>query len=43
MSVDGPKLKASASHHTAMSYDHMVKAEAELKAQIDSFLNRPKP
>jgi len=35
IAVDGTKLKANASCHKAMSYGHMVKAEAELKAQIE--------
>jgi transposase len=42
VAVDGAKLKANASRHKAMSYDRMVKAEAELKAQIDGLLNRAK-
>ena len=37
---DGTKLKANASRHKAMSYGHMLKAEAELKAQIDALLKR---
>jgi transposase len=40
IAVDGTKLKANASRHKAMSYDHMIKAEAELKAQIDALLQR---
>jgi transposase len=40
IAVDGTKLKANASRHKAMSYGHMVKAEAELKAQIDALLKR---
>lgn len=42
VAVDGTKLKANASRHKAMSYDRMVKAEAELQAQIDALLNRAK-
>jgi transposase len=42
IAVDGTKVKANASRHKAMSYGHMLKAEAELKAQIDSLLNRAK-
>ncbi|BEP57040.1 MULTISPECIES: IS1182 family transposase [unclassified Variovorax] len=42
VAVDGTKLKANASRHKAMSYDRMVKAEGELKAQIDGLLNRAK-
>ena len=40
IAVDGTKLKANASRHKAMSYGHMLKAEAELKAQIDALLQR---
>ena len=40
IAVDGTKLKANASRHKAMSYEHMLKAEAELKAQIDALLKR---
>lgn len=40
VAVDGTKLKANASRHKAMSYERMVKAEAELKEQIDGLLNR---
>jgi transposase len=42
VAVDGTKLKANASRHKAMSYDRMVKAEQELKAQIAALLNRAK-
>ena len=42
VAVDGTKLKANASRHKAMSYERMLKAEAELKAQIDGLLNRAK-
>jgi transposase len=42
VAVDGTKVKANASRHKAMSYGHMLKAEAELKAQIASLLNRAK-
>ena len=38
LAVDGTKVKANASRHKAMSYGHMLKAEAELKAQIDALL-----
>jgi transposase len=31
IAVDGTKIKANASRHKAMSYDRMLKAEAELK------------
>lgn len=40
IAVDGTKLKANASRHKAMSYGHMLKAEPELKAQIETLLKR---
>lgn len=40
IAVDGTKIKANASRHKAMSYKHMLKAEAELKQQIDALLDR---
>lgn len=40
IAVDGTKIKANASRHKAMSYGHMLKAEAELKQQIDALLER---
>jgi transposase len=40
LAVDGTKVKANASRHKAMSYGHMLKAEAELKAQIQALLQR---
>lgn len=40
IAVDGTKIKANASRHKAMSYGHMLKAEAELKAQIEALLKR---
>jgi transposase/predicted transcriptional regulator len=40
IAVDGTKVKANASRHKAMSYGHMRKVEAELKAQIDALLNK---
>lgn len=42
IAVDGTKVKANASRHKAMSYGHMLKAEAELKAQIAALLNKAK-
>jgi transposase len=42
IAVDGTKIKANASRHKAMSYERMLKAEAELKAQIEALLNRAK-
>ena len=40
--VDSTKLKANASRHKAMSYKRMIRAEAELKAQIEALLERAK-
>jgi len=40
IAVDGTKVSANASRHKAMSYGHMLKAEAALKAQIDALLKR---
>lgn len=40
IAVDGTKVKANASRHKAMSYAHMLKTEAELKAQIAALLNK---
>ena len=42
IAVDGTKVKANASRHKAMSYGHMLKVEAELKAQIAALLQRAK-
>ena len=38
VALDGPKIKANASKHKAMSYAHMKKREAELKAEVDRML-----
>ena len=38
VSLDGTKIKANASNHKAMSYPHMKKREAELKAEVDRWL-----
>jgi hypothetical protein len=40
IAVDGTRVKANASRHKAMSYGHMLKAEAELKAQIAALLDK---
>jgi hypothetical protein len=40
IAVDGTKVKANASRHKAMSYGHMLKAEAQLKKEIDALLER---
>jgi transposase len=42
IAVDGTNVKANASRHKAMSYGHMIKAEAELKVQIAALMNRAK-
>jgi transposase len=38
VALDGTKVKANASKHKAMSYDHMCKREQELAAQIAGLL-----
>lgn len=38
VALDGTKIKANASKHKAMSYDRMRKREAELKAEVDRWL-----
>ena len=38
VALDGTKIKANASKHKAMSYGHMKKREAELKAEVDRWL-----
>jgi transposase len=38
VALDGTKVKANASKHKAMSYGHMKKREAELKAEVDRWL-----
>ena len=43
VAIDGTKIKANASRHKAMSCERMQRAEAELKAQIDTLLERAKP
>jgi len=40
LAVDGTKLRANASRHKAMSYERMVKAEAELQAEVDALRER---
>jgi transposase len=39
VALDGTKIKANASKHKAMSYAHMQKREAELKAEVDRWLS----
>jgi transposase len=36
LALDGTKLRANASRHKAMSFERMVKAEAELEAEIEA-------
>lgn len=38
VALDGTKLKANASKHKAMSYEHMKKKDDELRAKIDELL-----
>ena len=38
VALDGTKIKANASKHKAMSYEHMKKREAELEAEVDRWL-----
>jgi transposase len=38
VALDGTKIKANASKHKAMSYQRMVKREAELQAEVDHWL-----
>lgn len=38
VALDGTKIKANASKHKAMSYERMSKREAELKAEVDRWL-----
>jgi transposase len=40
IAVDGTKIKANASRHKAMSYERMLKAEAELTEQIKALLDQ---
>ena len=40
VAVDGTKLRANASKHKAMSYERMVRAEADLAAEVQGWLDR---
>ncbi|MBM4394456.1 MAG: IS1182 family transposase [Deltaproteobacteria bacterium] len=40
VALDGTKVKANASKHKAMSYERMLKNDAELAAEIDALLHR---
>jgi transposase len=42
IAIDGTKIKANASRHKAMSYRFMLKAELELKAEIERLLEKAK-
>lgn len=42
IAIDGTKIKANASRHKAMSYKFMLRAEAELKAEIEALLEKAK-
>lgn len=40
LALDGTRLRANASRHKAMSYERMVRAEAELEGEIDALRER---
>lgn len=40
VSLDGSKVKASASKHKALSYDHACKLEAQIKAEVAELLRK---
>jgi transposase len=40
VSLDGSKLKANASRHKALSYEHAGKLEAQLKSEVDQLLKQ---
>jgi transposase len=40
IAIDGTKLKANASKHKAMSYEHMLKAEQKLEEEIQALLTQ---
>ena len=40
VALDGTKIKANASKHKAMSYERMLKKEAELRAEVESWFAR---
>jgi transposase len=40
VALDGTKIKANASKHKAMSYAYMKEREAELQAEVDSWLKK---
>lgn len=40
VALDGTKVKANASKHKAMSYERMLKSEAELKAEVERLMKQ---
>ena len=40
MALDGTKIHANASRHSALSYEHADKIEAQLKAEVADLLAR---
>ena len=40
VSLDGSKVKANASKHRALSYAHIVKLEAQLKAEVEQLMRQ---
>lgn len=40
VSLDGSKVKANASKHKALSYEHACKLEAQLKSEVDQLLKQ---
>jgi transposase len=40
VSLDGSKVKANASKHKALSYEHACKLEAQIKAEVDQLLHK---
>lgn len=40
VSLDGSKVKANASKHKALSYEHACKLEAQIKSEVDQLLQR---
>lgn len=40
VSLDGTKVKANASKHTALSWEHACKLETQLKAEVEALLHR---
>ena len=43
VALDGTKIHANASRHSALSYEHAGKIEAQLKAEVAELMGRPKP